>query len=223
MWCLAEVVSGLPAWFGQPRVRRRGPGWPRATPEGLGLDAGVVCGTLVGAGRPAVTVRGSGRSRRQVPGRCRRGRAWGAAAGHPPCPQRRMDDWQPTPTTCPSGIGPEPGDATAPNLLPLPLVFRLQQACRTRRRRQGQAPPGWPAASLDPDAAPAAAQTKPEDQKQPQPGTTSRLDRLRSFMDDPEGDGVHTAIEESSAAACRLSAVSPLSPPVSQLRPGELP
>jgi len=82
---------------------------------------------------------------------------------------------------------------------------------------------GGPRPAWTPTPHPRLPKTKPEDQKQPQPGTTSRLDRLRSFMDDPEGDGVHTAIEESSAAACRLSAVSPLSSPVSQLRPGELP
>ena len=37
---------------------------------------------------------------------------------------------------------------------------------------------------------------------------------------DPGGDGVHTAIEESSAAVCRLSAASPLSSPVLLSAPG---
>jgi hypothetical protein len=40
---------------------------------------------------------------------------------------------------------------------------------------------------------------------------------------DPGGDGVHTVIEESSTAVCRLSAASPFVSPVLSSRPEELP
>jgi hypothetical protein len=40
---------------------------------------------------------------------------------------------------------------------------------------------------------------------------------------DPGGDGVHTVIDESLTAVCRLSAASPFVSPVLSSRPEELP
>jgi hypothetical protein len=96
-----------------------------------------------------------------------------------------MDDRQPNPSACPSGIGPEPGDATAPNLFPLPLSGSHKRAAHDAGVKAK--PYGWPTASLDTDAAPRGCPNQAgRPQKQPQPGTNPGLDRPRSFMDDPQ-------------------------------------
>lgn len=63
-------------------------------------------------------------------------------------------------------------------------LLPAQPGSRARRRCQGQAPVGWPAASLDPDASCAHAHTKPESSKTMSARPRQGLDRPRSFMDD---------------------------------------
>src|SRR5262245_23509207 len=95
-----------------------------------------------------------------------------------------MDDRQPN-LGLPSGIGPEPGDATAPNrsatLLPAPTsVPRTTPASRPSPSGVAYGQPGPRRRNRG------CPKTKPEDPKQPQPDTKPRLDRPRSFMDDPQ-------------------------------------
>src|SRR6266542_7066909 len=87
-WVVGIVLPGFRSAVGQACLRRRGQGWPEATPEGRGLDAGAgharVCRCGKGLSVLSVLSKGLGRVR-QVPRRCGRGRP-GSAAGHPFAP-----------------------------------------------------------------------------------------------------------------------------------------